>query len=105
MIIRKVVSKMYLSFNTDTINDCLNDLGQSLDNKKVFMSNLIQERLIRINKSDLEHFDKNLKMLERRVQEKDCSIYEITRMLNKLSITSKSICKAELTLWKKLEKL
>ena len=96
---------MYLNFNPDIINDCLNDLQEPLSDKKVFMSNLIQERLKQINRSDLEHFDKNLKMLERRVEEKDCSLYEITRMLNKLSMVSKSICKAELTLWKKLERL
>ena len=96
---------MYLSFDTDIIRECQNDLREPLNDRNEFLYLLIQERLKTINESDIKAYDKHLKMLERRVREDDCSIFEMSRLVKGLGKVSTTLCKAEILLFNRLEKL
>ena len=96
---------MYLSFDTDIIRECQNDLREPLSDRNEFLYLLIQERLKTINENDIQAYDKHLKMLERRVNETDCSIFEMSRLVRSLGRVSTTLCKAEILLFNRLEKL
>jgi hypothetical protein len=82
----------------------MEELGESLPDRKQFLHTLVAERLDYLSNKDLEEFDKRLEKLRQIALKDDADIWEINRAIKSLSRATNSLFKTELALFKILEK-
>ena len=96
-------SKM-LKFNESVIYECMDELGESLLDRKQFLNDLVAERLDQLSSRDLEEFDQWLEKIRKIARKDDVDIWEINHAIKSLTRASKSLFKTELVLFKTLSK-
>ena len=96
-------SKM-LKFNESVIYECMDELGESLPDRKQFLNDQVAERLDQLSSRDLEEFDQWLEKIRQVAKKDDVDIWEINHAIKSLTRASKSLFKTELVLFKTLSK-
>lgn len=91
-----------VSFDIDILKECQKEFSYPITDKKAYMQTLILERLDDCNKQQLKEFDSWLDTVNAYVESDDCDLFDLARVVTRLSRYSKQLCNAELTLLKSL---
>jgi len=89
-------SKIKFIFDPIIIKECIKDIEQNF-NKKEFMEEMINKRLIICEKLYIEEFDKSLELLTQ-----TNNLKEIGKIIKKLCKLSENLYNTELKVFKKL---
>lgn len=91
-----------LSFDIDTINECIRELSEDrITDRKDYFNLMVVERIDRCNREYMNDFDNELSKIMEAI-DNNCSIVYIAKLINKISRVTRGLYNSEITLYKVL---